>query len=188
MGQRDQIAEIVAEFEKGRSGEQKTAAECGPRWAALPRPVSPRLMWIGQSPRSNPLPLRSQLPVPFRPIQDCRVLVVDDEQTIRDVVADALKLEGYPVSTAPNGAEALRLVDKENPTMVLLDMRMPVLDGWEFSRELRRRGYRMPVVVLTAAQNAKRWAEEIGAAGYLAKPFDLDDLLRIVERFCLGEG
>lgn len=114
------------------------------------------------------------------------MLVIDDEETIRDVVADALQLEGYPVAIASNGLEALRIIDQEEPSLVLLDMRMPVLDGWGFNREFRQRGYNVPIIVLTAAQNAKRWAEEIGAAGYLSKPFDLDDLLRIVDRYCGG--
>jgi CheY-like chemotaxis protein len=118
-------------------------------------------------------------------VEECRILVVDDEETIREVVADALQLEGYPVATASNGLEALRLFDREHPSLILLDMRMPILDGWAFAKELRRRGTAVPIVVITAAQNARRWAEEIGAAAYLAKPFDLDDLIRIVERLCL---
>lgn len=114
----------------------------------------------------------------------CRILVVDDELTIRDVIADALQLEGYPVATAANGIEALEVVAREAPTIVLLDMRMPLMDGWAFTQELRARGLRVPIIVLTAAQNAKRWADEIGAQAYLAKPFDLNDLLALVDRFC----
>jgi len=62
-------------------------------------------------------------------------------------------------------------------------MRMPVLDGWGFARELAARGVKVPIVVMTAAQDARRWAEEIGAEGYVAKPFDLTDLLAAVERW-----
>jgi two-component system, chemotaxis family, chemotaxis protein CheY len=121
-------------------------------------------------------------------IRPCRVLVVDDEIAIREVIADALQLEGYPVATAANGLEALHVVERERPSVVLLDMRMPLLDGWGFARELRSRGIQLPIVVLTAAQNARRWAEEIGAATFLAKPFDLNDLLDVVEGFCQGDG
>jgi len=116
--------------------------------------------------------------------QDCRVLVVDDEPAIRFVVAETLTFEGYPVKTARNGEEALKILEQERPELVLLDMRMPVLDGWGFARELKRRGVDVPIVVMTAAQNARGWSREIGATAYLAKPFDLVDLLDTVERLC----
>lgn len=114
----------------------------------------------------------------------CRILVVDDEQPIRATVAEILDDEGYPVATAANGAEALQILDAEHPCVVLLDMRMPVLDGWGFMRGLRERGAGPAVLVMTAAQNALAWATEVGADGYLAKPFDLLDVLAEVERLC----
>jgi CheY-like chemotaxis protein len=110
------------------------------------------------------------------------ILVVDDDPAIRTTVSEILELEGYPVATASNGAEALEAVERVTPSLVLLDMRMPVLDGWGFARALRQRGIAMPILVMTAAQSARAWAEEIGAQGYLAKPFDLTDLLTAVER------
>lgn len=110
------------------------------------------------------------------------ILVVDDDPAIRATISDILTTEGYPVETAADGAEALAVVERSRPALVLLDMRMPVLDGWGFARGLRERGLRLPILVMTATQNARRWAEEIGADGYLAKPFDLLDLLRAVER------
>jgi two-component system, chemotaxis family, chemotaxis protein CheY len=115
---------------------------------------------------------------------DCRVLVVDDEPAIRYVVAETLAFEGYPVKTAENGAEALRIVEKEHPELVLLDMRMPVLDGWGFAKKLKQRGLDVPIVVMTAAHNGSGWSREIGAKAYLPKPFDLIDLLDTVERLC----
>jgi CheY-like chemotaxis protein len=66
---------------------------------------------------------------------------------------------------------------------MLLDMRMPVLDGWGVFRALVERAIRVPVVVMTAAQDARRWADEVGAAAHLAKPFDIDDLFGVVGRF-----
>ncbi len=114
--------------------------------------------------------------------RDASVLVVDDDPAIRSTVAEILRLEGYPVETAENGAEALHLIHVERPAMVILDMRMPVLDGWGFARELREQGIDVPILVMTAAQNARRWAEEIGAASYVPKPFELVDLLDAVER------
>jgi CheY-like chemotaxis protein len=117
-------------------------------------------------------------------VKRCSVLVVDDDPSILTTVAEILDLEGFPVATAANGAEALEVVERQAPTIVLLDMRMPVLDGWGFVQALQERGRVLPVLVMTAAQDTRRWAEEIGAAGYLAKPFDLNDLLNAVENLC----
>ncbi|MBI4507650.1 MAG: response regulator [Chloroflexi bacterium] len=110
------------------------------------------------------------------------ILVVDDDYAIRTTVADILALEGYAVEVATNGVEALTVVDRVRPSLVLLDMRMPVLDGWGFTRALRERGVNVPILVMTAAVNARRWAEEVGADGYLAKPFELAALLSAVKR------
>ncbi len=111
-----------------------------------------------------------------------RVLVVDDDLAILATVADILEFEGYTVQTATNGLEALEAVERELPSLIVLDMRMPVLDGWGLARALRARSLDIPILVLTAAQDAGQWADEIGAAGFLAKPFDLNDLLAAVER------
>ena len=110
------------------------------------------------------------------------ILVVDDDPAIVSVVSEILDLEGYEVETATNGQEALRVIDRLRPAIVLLDMRMPVMDGWGFARALRERGESVPILVMTAAQNARAWAEEIGAQGYLAKPFEVMDLIEAVER------
>ena len=110
------------------------------------------------------------------------ILVVDDDPNILDVVSELLDMEGYRVATAANGAEALQFVETQHPSLVLLDMRMPVLDGWGFAKELRARGVKLPILVMTAAQNARVWAEEIGAQGYVAKPFEVPALLDAVEK------
>ena len=110
------------------------------------------------------------------------ILVVDDDPNILDVVSELLDMEGYTVTTAANGAEALARLDETRPSLVLLDMRMPVLDGWGFARELKARGVQLPILVMTAAQNARLWAEEIGAQGYVSKPFEVPALLDAVER------
>src|SRR6185295_6534557 len=108
------------------------------------------------------------------------VLVVDDDPSIRDFVEAALEDEGYGVLSAGDGEAALALVE-HRPCAVLLDMRMPVLDGWGFAEAYRDQpGARAPIIVMTAAENAADWAEEIGAAAVLAKPFRLDDLLAVV--------
>jgi CheY-like chemotaxis protein len=110
------------------------------------------------------------------------ILAIDDDPSIRAVLSDALSDEGYAVQCAANGAEGLRAIDQAVPALVLLDMRMPVLDGWGFARMLRDRGVRIPIVVMTAAQDARQWAQEVGAIGYVAKPFDLIELLDAVGR------
>lgn len=111
------------------------------------------------------------------------ILVVDDDRAILSTITEILELEGYPFITASDGAEALQHIAAERPALVLLDMRMPILNGWEVARMLRERGVRIPIVVMTAAQDARLWAEQIDAVGYLAKPFDLDDLLATIARF-----
>jgi CheY-like chemotaxis protein len=115
-------------------------------------------------------------------LAEAPILVVDDDESIRQTVSEILEVEGYLVAAAANGEEALERVEQAQPALVLLDMRMPVMDGWGFARALRERGIKLPILVMTAAQNASSWAEEIGADGYVAKPFDLDDLLVKVER------
>jgi CheY-like chemotaxis protein len=110
------------------------------------------------------------------------ILVVDDDRAILVSVQEILELEGYPVVTATNGVEALRRIEEARPALILLDMRMPGLSGWDVARTLREQGIAVPVLVMTAAQDARRWADQIGADGYLAKPFDLDDLLVAVAR------
>ncbi len=113
---------------------------------------------------------------------DVRVLIVDDEPDIRATVSAMLEIEGYEVDEAANGADALDAIDRHAPDLILLDMRMPVLDGWGFAYELRRRGHPMPIVVMTAARDAARWAGKIAASAFVSKPFGYDDLIRAVER------
>ncbi|MGH2457435.1 MAG: response regulator, partial [Chloroflexota bacterium] len=83
---------------------------------------------------------------------------------------------------AADGLEGLRAVEACRPAVVLLDIHMPNLDGVGFARELRRRGINIPILVVTASHCPGRLVEQIGAAGYLAKPFDLTDLRDAVER------
>ena len=111
------------------------------------------------------------------------VLVVDDYAAIRSAVRDVLESAGIAVETATNGADALEKVSRQRPRLVLLDMRMPVLDGWGFASALRERGLALPVVVMTAAADASRWAEEIGAIGVVAKPFGVAELVNAVRRY-----
>ena len=110
------------------------------------------------------------------------ILVVDDDPSILETVQAILEGEGYSVVTAMNGREALHVLERVTPFLMLLDMRMPVLDGWGVAAALRGSRHRFPVIVMTAAENARRWAEEIKADDHLAKPFDLNELLECVQR------
>jgi DNA-binding response OmpR family regulator len=110
------------------------------------------------------------------------ILVVDDDPEILAMLRDFLESEGLPVRTAANGAEALEALDEVTPALILLDMRMPVLDGWAFAERFHERALTYPIVVMTAAESARRWAEEIGATDYIAKPFDVNELLETIER------
>jgi PAS domain S-box-containing protein len=110
------------------------------------------------------------------------VLVVDDDVYTRELIQFGLEGEGYRVLTAPEGQAALDILGGESINLVLLDLVMPVMDGVTFARNYKRqRPPLVPVVVVSAAQDAARRARDLGAAGHLDKPFDLDDLLLSVE-------
>lgn len=107
-----------------------------------------------------------------------RILVVDDDPHIRQMLAYALADEGYQVDEAADGRAALEMVSRRRPDVILLDMKMPGMDGWEFARLHRERhGHQIPIVVLTAAPDVARRAADIDAEGYVSKPFDLQVLL-----------
>jgi two-component system, OmpR family, response regulator MprA len=108
-----------------------------------------------------------------------RILVVDDEPAVRAALQRALQLEGYDVALAEDGDAALRLVQRDAPELVLLDVLMPSLDGLAVCRRLRRAGDRTPVLMLTArdAVSDRVSGLDAGADDYLVKPFALEELL-----------
>jgi CheY-like chemotaxis protein len=111
------------------------------------------------------------------------VLIVDDDEDLRTMVAFVCETAGYCVRLAADGIEALDQLDADLPDVILLDMRMPRMDGWDFGRRLRTlHGHRIPVVVMTAAEHAEKRAKEIDADDFVSKPFDVDNLLRVVAR------
>lgn len=110
------------------------------------------------------------------------ILVVDDDSAVLRTIVEILAEEGYHLVTATNGAEALDVLGQITPSLILLDMRMPVMDGWQFAQALPDHHQAIPILVMTAAQDARQWAREIGAAGYVAKPFDIGDLIDAIER------
>ena len=110
-----------------------------------------------------------------------RILVVDDDESIRQIVRLFLSDEGYQVAEAPNGEVALAMLDAVEPALILLDLRMPVLDGWQFVRRYRELpGPHAPIIACVAALDAVRDCADLDIAGVLNKPFDLEDLLAAV--------
>jgi two-component system, chemotaxis family, chemotaxis protein CheY len=119
------------------------------------------------------------MPARARPSQ---VLVVENDPDILEALGEFLDAEGFQSHRARNGREALERLEAVRPDLVLLDMLMPVMDGWEFVRRLRARGSAPPLVVLSADRGLPMLALELGAAAFLAKPFDLSELLVLVQR------
>ncbi len=119
-----------------------------------------------------------------------RILVVDDEPSIRAIVAETLEEEGYQVQTASNGQEALDLVRCIPPDAVVLDMMMPVMDGWTFLQACREdpKCADLRVMCLSAAPTAAADAARLGAKACMTKPFDLDALLSTIQQLIDGEA
>jgi two-component system OmpR family response regulator len=110
------------------------------------------------------------------------ILVVDDDATVRSFVSQALGDEGYRVQQATDGKAALIAVRQARPDLILLDVRMPAVDGWQVLDELRSAaGPQTPVVVMTAGFTGQDRALQSGAQGYLCKPFELGELLATVD-------
>ncbi|AEI66403.1 response regulator [Corallococcus macrosporus] len=113
------------------------------------------------------------------------VLVVDDDPDILEALSEILEAEGFEIRRARNGKEALERLEPEPPNLILLDLMMPVMDGWEFAQRMRQKPpevARIPLIVLSADRNVGSKASDIGAVGHLAKPFELNDLLDMVRR------
>jgi CheY-like chemotaxis protein len=117
-----------------------------------------------------------------------RILVVEDDHAIRESIAELLADEGYAVACAANGAEALDLLMADAaPSLILLDLMMPVMDGWAF-RSAQRQDPRfagIPVLVLSAGYGRDATSVAgLGVDGFLAKPFDREALVSTVHRLC----
>jgi CheY-like chemotaxis protein len=115
------------------------------------------------------------------------VLVVDDDPSIRKMIVAALKRDGYVFCEAPNGKEALELMRQEHPNVVVLDLMMPVLSGWDVlqARELEPELKQIPVIVISANRAPEvATAVDKGICAFLPKPFDIGALSALV-RSCL---
>ena len=107
-----------------------------------------------------------------------KILVVDDEKSVRMVLGNLLKNEGYEVIEAENGKEALELVQKENPHVILMDIRMPVMGGLDAVKTLKgdEKTKRIPILVITAAGESKAEAAKADVDDFLQKPFDAEEV------------
>jgi len=111
------------------------------------------------------------------------VLVVDDEVAVADLLEDALTIGGYQTLRATNGMEALRLVREKSPDLLLLDINMPLMNGFEVLERLRGRGNDTPVLFLTARDDRddELHGLKLGADDYVTKPFGVDELILRVQ-------
>ena len=113
------------------------------------------------------------------------VLVVEDEPYLCDLIADVLEAEGHTTRKASNGLDALEMVAERTPELVLLDLMMPVMDGWEFMTELRANpAWRdVPVVIITAVYDVAKSQNITEARAVITKPFDIEQLSDVVRRY-----
>ena len=113
-----------------------------------------------------------------------KILVVDDETQLALAVKIRLEANGYQVATVTDGRQALEAIDKDRPDLVVLDIMMPVMDGYFCMREMNQRygRGRIPVIMLTARDRLKELFELEGVEDYIIKPFDHDELLARIER------
>lgn len=110
------------------------------------------------------------------------ILIVEDDLDLAVLIQFALRAHGFAATIAGNGREALEAVAEQMPDLIILDMMMPIMNGWEFADAFDRAyGRAAPILVLTAAENAKARAAEVGANGVLAKPFDTKKLVATVK-------
>ncbi len=166
---------------------------------ALPQPTGgkafapPSTRWYNYPAKQNSTGV--QAPAGEEKTGAMRVLIVDDDRPSLKMTAFLLREEGYTVFTAENGQDALRMIDEKTPDLLILDVMMPGMDGWEVTRQLRRTT-NLPILILSAkGETSDRvFGLDLGADDYLAKPFEPSELLarvravlRRAEAFTFGE-
>ena len=120
-----------------------------------------------------------------RAVRHCPVLIVEDDEDLREMMAQLLTLEGFQAATVANGREALEyLHDTDKPDVILLDLMMPVMDGWEFRRQQQADPAIAPVPVIVLSALDQNRAATLDATAFLKKPLDFDRLLSLVRAYC----
>ncbi len=111
-----------------------------------------------------------------------KILVIDDEPELLALMMEVLEDEGYQAFSAANGADGIRLNEQENPDLIILDLRMPEMDGIETLRQIRKKDDKVKVVILTGygSPDTIRDAADLDVSEYLSKPFENDQLVRII--------
>ena len=112
------------------------------------------------------------------------ILVVDDEPAILDMIAELLGYEGYQVVTTSQGSVALAQAKYNPPALILLDLMMPGMSGWQVIAALKAspQTRAIPIVVLSARRDLPMIANDLGIMSFLAKPFDIDELISVVQQ------
>jgi CheY-like chemotaxis protein len=122
----------------------------------------------------------------FSAVSHCPVLIVEDDADLREMMAQMLSLEGFQAVAVANGFEALKYLHDghSKPDVILLDLMMPVMDGWEFRRKQQADPAfaDVPVIVLSALDQSR--AADVQAEAFLKKPLDFDRLLQLVRQYC----
>lgn len=115
-----------------------------------------------------------------------RILIIEDDNSIRELLVELLQSEGYEVASAVNGLEGLKYLQTQiNPDLILVDLMMPVMDGYAFRTEQMKNPAwnKIPVVVMSAEANAKEKMKSFDITAFLAKPVELDTILNTVQKF-----
>lgn len=118
------------------------------------------------------------------------ILVVDDDVAVRSLMETLLEEEGYTVRLAKNGREALEAIHQQRPALVLLDLMMPEMDGWQFLETLQEENgtavISLPIVLLSASREVAVTARKYNVKAFLTKPFELEKLLSYISEFSLS--
>jgi len=123
-----------------------------------------------------------------------KFLIVDDEQDVVDNVSELFTLRNYAVVTATSGKKALELVDKEKPNIIILDIRMPDINGIDVLKEVKKNYPKIRVIMLTGIEDeaTKNMAMALGASGYFTKPYSYAELIelsrKLIQEICQEEG
>lgn len=118
-----------------------------------------------------------------------KIMVVDDDKNICELLRLYLEKEGYQVVIANDGKEAVELNEKEDPELILLDIMLPQLDGWQVCREIRKKS-QVPIIMLTAKGEVfdKVLGLELGADDYIVKPFETKEVVARIKACCAAQG